>query len=179
MRLNRTAVIAVAVVVLALVTGSEVLAADKDVIVTNTAAQPVPVTGSVTVSGGTTVSGTVNAVQSGAWSISVKPGEVLYYNPGFNVIGAAPAHIDIGPFDLSDLSKLRIVARGFNNNGGDVKFTVFVWDSEATHRTFLDEFSLNEEFVSRFYDAPPPSVLIRVTKVDGIAANYHLVVIGR
>ena len=130
-------------------------------IVVNTPAQPVPVTGTVAVTGATTISGrertwTVNAAQSGTWTVgidpahnqvSLAPGGSLFHNPGFDVIGAAPASIDLGPFDLSDLSKLRIIARAFNNNGGDIKFTVFAWDPDTSteFRIPLDEFSLNEE----------------------------------
>ena len=182
----------VAIVALSLVSGSTVLAAppDKDVTVVNTPAQPVPVTGTVAVTGSATVSGTVNAAQSGSWTVgidpahnfvSLLPGGSLFHNPGFAVIGAAPSSIDVGPFDLSDLSKLRIIARAFNNNGGDIKFTVFAWDpnTPTTFRIPLDEFSLNEESLSRVYDAPPPTVVVRVTKVSGTGANYHLVVIGR
>jgi len=180
-----------AVVALALVSGSPVLAApEKDVIVVNSSAQPVPVTGTVAVTGSTTISGTVNAAQSGTWTVgidpahnkvSLAPGDSLFYNPGFTTIGAAPASVDLGPFDLSNLSTMRIIARGFNNNGGDIKFTVFAWDPDTSTalRIALDEFSLNEKTLSRVYEAPPPMVVVRVTKVDGTGANYHLVVIGR
>jgi hypothetical protein len=184
MKLTKTAfasaAVVVAIVALSLVAGSSVLAAppDKDVIVVNTPAQPVPVTGTVNVTGGTTVSGTVNAVQSGQWTVSVVPGELLYYSPGFTVIGDA-ASVDHGPFDLSDLGKLRVIARAVNNNGGDIRFTVFAWDPDSVKRIVLDEFTLNEARLSRFYDAAPPSVLVRVTNGAGGAANYQVVVIGR
>ena len=179
-RALRGAMSAAAILALALVPGGSVLGAppDKDVTVVNTAAQPVPVTGTVNVTGGTTVSGTVNAVQSGQWTVSVVPGEFLYYNPGFTVIGAG-ASVNIGPFDLSDFGTLRVIARAFNNNAGDVKFTVLAWDPAPVKQLALDEFSLNEERTSRVYDAPPPSVLVRVTNGAGGAANYHVVVIGR
>jgi len=196
MRLSKKAlidtVLIAAIVAPALVPEGSVLAAppDKDVIVVNTPTQPVPVTGTVAVTGATTVSGTVNAAQSGPWTVridpahnlvSLAPGASLFHNPGFTTIGAAPASIDLGPFDLSDLSKLRIIARAFNNNGGDIKFTVFAWDPDTStaFRIPLDEFSLNEESLSRVYEAPPPTVVVRVTKVSGTTANYHLVVIGR
>ena len=181
----------VALVALPLISGSPVLAApEKDVIVVNTPAQPVPVTGNVAVTGATTISGTVNAAQSGTWTVgidpahnqvSLAPGGSLFHNPGFTTIGAAPASVDLGPFDLSNLSKMRIIARAFNNNGGDIKFTVFAWDpaTSTEFRIPLDEFSLNEESLSRVYEAPPPTVVVRVTKVSGTGANYHLVVIGR
>lgn len=184
-------VLSVAGVALTLASGSPALAdKDKDVIVINTPAQPVPVSGTVAVTGGTTVSGTVSAVQSGQWKVaidpannlvSLAPGASLFHNPGFTTIGAAPASVDIGPFDLSNVSKLRVIARAFNNNGGDIKFEVLAWDP-STPTIFsidLDEFSLNEETLSRVYDAPPPTVVVRVTKVSGTGANYHLVVIGR
>ena len=172
------------VVVLALVPGTPILAADpnlpdKDVVVVNTPAQPVPVTGTVNVTGGTTVSGTVNAVQSGEWTVSVTPGASFYFNPGFAIIGDG-AQVDLGPFDASELTKLRIVARGFNNNAGDITFRVFVWDSTTSaRRTVLDEFSLNEESTTRVYEAPPPSVLVRVINGSGGGSNYHVVLIGR
>lgn len=174
-----TAVV-VAIAALSLVPRSSVLAAppDKDVIVVNTPAQPVPVTGTINVTGGTTVSGTVNAVQSGQWTVSVVPGEMLYFSPGFTVIGDG-ATVDLGPLDLSDFSKLRVIARAVNNNGGDMKFTVIAWDPDAVKRIVLDEFTLNEARTSRFYDAAPPSVLVRVTNGNGGAANYQVVVIGR
>jgi len=175
------AALVVTMVALSIVPVSSVLAAppDKDVTVVNTPGQPVPVTGTVTVTGGTTVSGTVNAVQSGQWAVSIVPGESLYFNPGFSVIGDGVT-LDLGPFDFSDLSKMRIIARAFNNNAGDIKFTVFAWDdSLAAKRIPLDTFSLNEAGLSRFYDAPPPSVVVRVTNGAGGASNYHVVVIGR
>lgn len=174
------AALVVTIVTLSLVPRSLVLAAppDKDVTVVNTPAQPVPVTGTVNVTGGTTVSGTVNAVQSGEWTVSIVPGELLHFNSGFTVIGDG-ASKDFGPFDVSDLSKLRVIARAVNNNAGDLTFTVFAWDAALVNRIVLDEFTLNEARVSRVYDAPPPSVLVRVTNGTGGATNYHVVVIGR
>ena len=180
----------VAVVALTFVFRSPVLAAqDKDVIVVNTPAEPVPVTGTVAVTGATTVSGTVNAGQSGPWTVgidpaqnlvSLAPAETLYYNPGFNIIGGSGSQLDFGPFDLSNISKLRIIARAFNNNGGDIKFQVYAWDpDESIKRIIFDEFSLFEETSTRVYEAPPPLVLVRLTKVGGTGANYHLVLIGR
>jgi hypothetical protein len=194
MRLRKTLIgmeLVAAVVALTLLSGSPALAAppDKDVTVVNTPANPVPVTGSVEVTGATTVSGDVNSVQSGPWTVgidpahnlvSLAPGETLYYNPGFNVIGGDGSELDFGPFDLSNISKLRIVARAFNNNGGDIRFRVYVWDNDVSaKRTILDEFSLFEETLTRVYEAPPPLVLVRLTKLGGIGANYHLVLIGR
>jgi hypothetical protein len=136
------------------------------------------VTGTVAVTGGTTVSGTVNAVQSGQWTVSVVPGESLYFNPGFSVIGDG-ATLDFGPFDFSDLGKMRLIARTVNNNGGDIKFTVFAWDDAPVKRLAFDTFSLNEASLSRVYDVPPPSVLLRVTNGAGGAANYQIIIIGR
>ena len=150
-----------------LLSGSTLLAAGNqpplNVEVLNT---PLPVTGSVEVTGSTSVSGSVDAAQSGTWTVgidpnnnqvSLAPGESLYYNPGFNVIGGGNSSIDLGPFDCSKLSKLRIIARAFNNNGGDIKFEVLVWSDTAIEVTDLDAFSLNEAFSSRVYEAPPPS----------------------
>jgi len=180
-----------AVVALTLLSGSPVLAAppDKDVTVVNTPANPVPITGFVEVTGATTVSGDVNSVQSGPWTVgidpahnlvSLAPGQTLYYNEGFNVIGGDGSELDFGPFDLSKISKLRIIARAFNNNGGDIRFRVYVWDNDVlAKRTILDEFSLFEETLTRVYEAPPPLVLVRLTKLGGTGANYHLVLIGR
>ena len=173
------AAVVVVVVALSVVPARSVLAAppDKDVTVVNTPAQPVPVVGTVNVDGG--ISGTVNAVQSGEWAVSIVPGRSLYYNPGFAVIGDG-ATVDHGPFDLRDLSKVRVILRAFNNNAGDIKFTVFVWHgATSAQTTVLDEDSLNEERVSRVYDAPPPSILVRVRNGVGNASNYHVVVIGR
>ena len=174
------AVLVLTMVALSLAPGSSVLAAppDKDVTVVNTPAQPVPVTGTVTVTGGTTISGTVNAVQSGQWAVSIVPGESLYVNPGFAVVGDGVT-LDLGPFDFTELSKMRIIARAFNNNAGDITFTVFAWDATPAKRIALDTFSLNEAGVSRVYDAPPPSVVVRVKNGAGGASNYHVVVIGR
>jgi len=174
------AALVVTMVASSLVPGSSALAApaDKDVTVVNTPGQPVPVTGIVTVTGGTTVSGTVNAVQSGQWAVSIVPGESLYFNPGFAVIGDG-ATVDLGPFDFSELGKMRIIARGFNNNAGDIKFTVFAWDDSTSKRMALDTFSLNEASLSRVYDVPPPSVVVRVTNGTGGSSNYQVVVIGR
>ena len=136
----------------------------------------------------TTLPGSVNAVQSGPWTVgidpaqnvvSVAPHQRFYYNPGFNVIGGGSSQIDLGPFDLSKVSKLRVIARAFNNNGGDIKFELYVWDTaDPFKRIIFDEFSLNEATKTNVYPAPPPSFLVRLTKQGGLGANYHVVLIG-
>jgi hypothetical protein len=180
------------VVALTLLSGSPLLAAppDKDVTVVNTPANPVPVIGTVTTTGTSTVSGTVSAAQSGPWAVgidpnnnlvSLAPGVSFFYNTDYLGISAS-ATIDLGPFDLSDVSKLRIIARAFNNNGGPINFKVLAWglsQSLPQYSLTLSEFSLDEATTSLVYELPPPSVIVRLTNGAGGGANYHVVLIGR
>jgi hypothetical protein len=179
-----------AIVAFTLVSESSVQAAppDKDVVVVNTPAQPVPVTGTVAVTGGTTVSGTVNAVQSGPWTVgidpahngvSLVPGASFIHDSGFAVINDG-ATVDLGPFDLTNVGKLRILVRAVN---GDVHVEVLANVPPAFPIT-LDEFtvaaegsgSVSKSFV---YDVPPPSVTVRLTESGPGGSNYHVVLIAR
>jgi hypothetical protein len=72
------------------------------------------VTGAVQVTGATTVSGSVNAAQSGPWlvgidqahnRVSLAPGASFYYDSGFS--SDEQETVELGPFDLSNVSKLR------------------------------------------------------------------------
>ena len=195
MRLRKTLIgmgLFTAIVALTFLSGSPVPAAppDKDVTVVNTPANPVPVIGTVTTTGTSTVSGTVNAAQSGPWAVGIDPNHNLvslapdvsfFYNTDYLIINTS-ATIDLGPFDLSDVSKLRIIARAFNNDGGSVNFKVLAWglsQSLPLYSLTLSEFSLDEATTSLVYELPPPSVIVRVTKGAGGGANYHVVLIGR
>jgi hypothetical protein len=135
----------------------------------------------------TTAPGTVKVVQGGPWTVGIDPAQNVVevaphrfsYHPTFDVIGGDGSTIDIGPFDLSNVSKLRLIARAFNNNGGDIRFQVFAWDSaDPFKRIVFDDFLLFEAFKTTVYPAVPPLVLVRLTKVGGTGANYHLVLIG-
>jgi hypothetical protein len=181
-----------AIVALALVSAIPVLAAkEKDVIVANTPAEPVPVTGNVEVTGETTVSGTIDAAQSGTWTVaidpsnnavSLAPGESFFYDTGFDGMNDGVT-VNLGPFDLSNVSKLRILARAVN---GDVTYQVWAaltGGNAVVPGILLDEFTLGGEAGNRYgsvvYDLPPPSVIVRLTESGPGGANYHVVLIGR
>ena len=174
-----------------------------DTRVVNGAANPVPVSGSIAVTGTATVQGSVQATQSGPWSVGVSgpvqsaqsgqwtvgidPTRNLVavgsspsfdYDGGFSVINEG-ATLEFGPFDLSDVKTLRIMTRAVN---GDVRFELVVPSGFGGMR--LDQIDLAGEsgnrYESRSYDAPPPSVSIRVTETGGPGgANYHFMLIGR
>jgi hypothetical protein len=186
-----------AAVALLLVSGTPApAAADKDVVVINTAANPVPVTGAVQVTGATTVSGSVNAAQSGPWSVkasqsgpwligidpahngvSLAPGASFYYDSGFSIINNGTT-LDLGPFDLSAVSKMRVIGNAVN---GNVKYEIRANVTPVT--MVLDQFTVNGEdgnlTTSRVYDVPPPSVIVRLTESGPGGSNYQLIVVGK
>ena len=80
----------------------------------------------LSVSGSTTVSGSVAASQSGAWTMRIDPAfnqvsrpasasTSFHYDSGFSVINDG-ATIDLGPFDTSDLAGLRFYGRAVNGD---------------------------------------------------------------
>jgi hypothetical protein len=159
---------------------------DRDVIIVNTPANPVPVTGEITVNGSTSVSGTVAASQSGTWTVGISPSnntvkiaasETFVFDSHFSVINDG-ATVDIGPIDTSGLKELRLLARAIN---GDMHFEVLANFPPAFPIT-LDEFTLGGESGSvsgtRFWDAPPPSITIRLTESGPGGSNYHFVLVG-
>ena len=161
-------------------------AADKDVVVINTPARPVPVTGVVEVTGATTVSGSVNAAQSGPWlvgidqahnRVSLAPGASFYYDSGFSGMNDGET-VELGPFDLSNVSKLRVIGNAVN---GDVKFEVRA--NVTPVMMTLDQFTVNGEdgnlTTSRVYDVPPPSVIVRLTESGPGGSNYQLILVGK
>ena len=148
-----------------------------DVHVVNTAVNPIPVSGSISVTGTTTVQGSVQAVQSGPWNVGVDgavhalqsgrwtvgidPSRNLVavgssptfdHDSGFSVINEG-ATLEFGPFDLSDVKTLRLMTRAVN---GDVRFELVVPSGFGGMR--LDQVDLAGEsgnrHESRSYDAP-------------------------
>jgi len=94
------------------------------VTVTNTSSNPVPITGS------TTVSGSVAASQSGPWSVQITGSLPAVSMQGTTVIGdmVVPAgSIDQGFFfDASSYKEIRIVASVVSGDGA-CPFTVTLW----------------------------------------------------
>ena len=157
-----------------------------EVVIANPA--PVPVTGSIVVSGVTTVSGTVNSAQSGTWTVGIDPdnnavslgaGETFFYDSGF---GGFDNEIDLGPFDLSGISALRIIARGVN---GRVTYELLAnLDPSAPRPTIaMDSITVGSEdnngYESRVYEVPPSSLSLHVTEEGPGGTNFHVVLIGR
>lgn len=149
---------------------------------------PVPVTGNVVISGGTSVSGTVSSAQSGAWTVGIDPdnntvslgaGETFFYDSGF---GGFDNEIDLGPFDLSGISALRIIARGVN---GRVTYEVRAnLDPSAFSPTIqMDSITVGSEsdsgYESRVYEVPPSTLSLHVTEEGPGGTNFHVVLIGR
>ncbi len=159
----------------------------REVLVVNTPATAVPVTGSVSVSGMTTIAGSVAASQAGSWNVGIDPTRNLVslagsprfdYDSNFGVVNDG-ATLEFGPFDLSAVRTLRILTRAVN---GDVRFQIYV--PTVGNGMILDEFEVEGEsgnrFLSRSYDAPPPSVMVRVIESGGPGgANYHFLLVGR
>lgn len=158
---------------------------DKDVFVINTGANPVPVTGEITVNGSTSVSGTVGAQQSGTWTVGidsthntvkVAPSTNFLFDSGFSVINDG-ATVDIGPVDVSKVKTLRLLARAVN---GDMHYQVIANFPSAP--ITLDEFTLGGEdgniSGTRVYEAPPPSITIRLTESGPGGSNYQFALIG-
>ena len=95
------------------------------VTVTNTSSNPVPITGS------TTVSGSVAASQSGPWNVGITGSLPAVSMQGTTVIGdtVVPAgSIDHGFFfDASSYKEIRIVGIVVAGSAGSCPFTVTVW----------------------------------------------------
>jgi hypothetical protein len=159
----------------------------RDVLVINTPANPVPVTGAVSVSGQTTVSGSVQASQQGTWTVGIDPAHnqvevasapTFDHDEGFDVVNDGQT-LEFGPFDMGAVRTLRILTRAVN---GDVRYELVMPGPFGGIR--IDEFNVAGEsgnrYETRTYDAPPSSVIVRVTESGGPGgANYHFVLIGR
>ena len=185
----------VAALILTLVSGAPAQPpqAQKDVVVVNTAAQPVPVTGNVNVtgavgvSGNVGVSGTVNALQGGLWTMGIDParnrvsladGPSFFHDTNLAVVGDGQT-AEAGPFDLSAFGKLRLIARAVN---GNVTFKVIAHVS-SINPAVIDQFTLNGEsgnvYRSVVYDVPPPSLSVLMTETGPGGSNYQVVLIAR
>lgn len=170
---------------------------EKDVIVVNTPDQPVPVVGSVEVSGSTTVTGDVNASQSGPWNVgasqngswlvginpaqnqvSLAPGKGFLFDSGFAVINDGQT-LELGPFDTSGLRGVRLVVFAVN---GDIRANVRI-NTDGNTIPF-DEFVAPGEndgpiTESVVYDFPPPSLTVRLTEGGPGGSNYQVMLIGQ
>jgi hypothetical protein len=158
----------------------------KDVIVVNAPSQPVPVAGQIGVDGPVAVTGSVGSLQSGPWTVGIDPSHNLvsvagqsafYHDDGFAAMNDGET-VDLGPFDVSDVATLRILARAVN---GDVTFEILT-DVAPAFPIRMDLFTLGGEGGSvsgtRVYEAPPRSVIVRVTESGPGGANYHVVLAG-
>jgi len=169
---------------------------DKDVTVVNTSANPVPVTGQISVTGTSTISGSVAASQNGAWNVGaaqngpwtvgidptkntvkLAAGSNFFHDGGFSGMNDGVT-VDLGPFNTSGLEQLRILGRAVN---GDVRFQVLA-DVPPAFPITLDDFTLGGEGGSvsgtRVYDSPPPSIIIRLTESGPGGSNFHVVLAG-
>jgi hypothetical protein len=176
-------------IVLTLVTGAPAQPppqAQKDVVVVNTEANPVPVTGAVAVSGNVAVSGAVSAFQGGLWTMGIDPArnkvaiagsDPFVYDSNLGIVNDGQT-VDLGPFDLETASKLRIIARAVN---GNVRFRIL---ANTTLPIVLDDFTLESEgegnvYKSVVYDVTPPSITVRLTETGPGGSNYQVVLIAR
>lgn len=169
--------------------------ATKDVIVVNSALSPVPVTGQLTVAGTTTIAGNVQASQQGAWSVGqsgpwtvkIDPAQnavavastpAFFHDTGFGVMNDG-AVVEIGPFDMSAVSNLRVSGRAVN---GDI-IVQLMQIVEPAFPILLDQFTISGEGGStsgtRVYPVPGRNVLVRLTESGPGGSNYHIVLSGR
>jgi hypothetical protein len=164
----------------------------QDVNVVNAAANPIPVTGSVAITGTVAVAGTTNvqgsvaASQSGPWTVGLDPAHNQVsvassprfdYDPGFSGMNDGVT-VELGPFDLSQVRTLRILARAVN---GDVRFQLYTGDTYPG--MILDDFTVDGESGNRYatfvYEAPPPSLRIHLTESGPGGANFQVQLVGR
>jgi hypothetical protein len=166
----------------------------KDVIVVNSALNPVPVTGQLAVTGTTAIEGSVQASQqgpwsvgqSGPWTVKIDPSQnavavastpAFFHDTGFGVINEGQA-IELGPYNMSAISDLRVSGRAVNGNVV-VQLMLIV---EPAFPILLDQFTIVGENGSttqtRVYPVPGKNVLVRVTSGSG-GSNYHVVLSGR
>ena len=181
-----------AVVALTLLSGSPVLAAppDKDVTVVNTPANPVPVIGTVTTTGTSTVSGTVNAAQSGPWTVGIDPDQQPRLARTGCIVLLQHRLLDHRRQHHYRPRSLRSQRREQAAHHR-TRFQQQRWCDQfqsarlgtlpelAAVLASLSEFSLDEATTSLVYELPPPSVIVRLTNGAGGGANYHVVLIGR
>ena len=127
----------------------------KPVLVVNTPDKPVPVTGSVQVSGGLQVTNTptVDARQSGPWSVTVSGTPTVGIDPNNNTVRAArngtklvsnnnvgydSDGVTFNIVDISDCSKVRI--QFANTGNSDVQVKIFSQDLSALPQVYLFEY---------------------------------------
>lgn len=148
---------------------------ERPVVVVNSASNPVPVTGAVEV----TNAPTVNARQSGPWSVTVGGTPTFAIDPNNNTVKVVRAgtslvsnrsinYISTGvtfnPVDISAYSKVRIQ---FTNSGNsDLAVTIYSQDLSALPQVYLFEY---ETFtvpalgrVNRLYDTLGTMVNMRL-----------------
>ncbi|MFN0244103.1 MAG: hypothetical protein ACKVWV_14525 [Planctomycetota bacterium] len=169
--------------------------ATKDVVVVNSALSPVPVTGQLTVTGTTTIAGNVQASQQGSWSVGQSGPWTVKIDPAQNAVAVAstPAFfhdtgfggmndggvVEIGPFDMSAVSNLRVSGRAVN---GDI-IVQLMQIVEPAFPILLDQFTIAGEdgsiSATRVYPVPGRNVLVRLTESGPGGSNYHIVLSGR
>ena len=135
----------------------ELLGPVRPVVVVNTPDKPVPVTGSVQISGGLQVTNTptVDARQSGPWSVAVSGTPTVGIDPDNNTVRVARngtrlvSNRNIGYFsdsitpnivDISEYSKVRI--QFANSGNSDVQVTIFSQDLSALPQVYLFEYEV-------------------------------------
>lgn len=166
----------------------------KDVVVVNSPLNPVPVTGQLAVTGTTTIAGNVQASQQGPWSVGQSGPWTVKIDPAQNAVavGSTPgfyqdtgfgamndgATVELGPFDVSKLSNLRLSGRAVN---GDIHVELILL-VEPAFPILLDKFTIAGEdgsiTATRVYPEPGRSVLVRLTESGPGGSNFHIVLSG-
>lgn len=153
----------------------------RPVVVRNTSDNPVPVTGSVQVSGGVQVTNTptVDARQSGTWGVTLNGTPTVVIDPNSAVritrqgtrlvsnedVGYTANASTFNIVDISEYSKVRIQFQNYGNS--DVEITIASQDLSALPQVYLFEY---ETFtipahgrVNRLYDTLGSMVNMRLT----------------
>jgi len=168
----------------------------RPVVVVNSASNPVPVTGSVTGTVEISNTATVNAKQSGPWSVSLSETPTVKIDPDNNTVKIAgngtalvfldarsypdsSGKIDIGSIDIRQYSKVRVQV--VNTGGSDVDLTVSTADLSNLPNVYLFEneavtVGANSRF-SKVYDTLGTWVLFSVHSHGG-SGSVQLAVFG-
>lgn len=126
----------------------------RPVVVVNSASNPIPVTGSVTGSVEISNTATVNAKQSGPWSVSLADSPTVKIDPDNNTVKLAHSgtelvfldsraypdsngKIDIGSFDIRPFAKVRLQL--LNSGSSDIDVTISSADLSNLPSVYLFE----------------------------------------
>jgi len=168
----------------------------RPVVVVNSASNPLPVTGSVTGTVEISNTATVNAKQSGPWSVSLADSPSVKIDPDNNTVKLAHSgtelvfldarsypdssgKIDIGSIDIRQFSKVRLQL--LNSGGSDIDVTISTVDLSNLPNVYLFE---NEtvtvhagERFNKLYETLGTWVLVSVHS-HSAAGSVQLAVFG-